>query len=111
MGRTPVRSSFWTFGLRSFLGHATPDRAGARPASNVGSREVTWSPPVHHPGPWAGRLSPFTSHFSPLNPLLSRGGSGVFLDQRDQVVGGILDGGNVCLGERLIRGEFLAHVV
>ena len=55
--------------------------------------------------------TPLTFHFSPLTPLLSGGGSGVFLDQRDQVVGGILDGGNVCLGERLIRGEFLAHVV
>jgi hypothetical protein len=55
--------------------------------------------------------TPLTFHFSPLTPLLSGGGSGLFLDQRDQVVGGILDGGNVCLGERLIRGEFLAHVV
>jgi hypothetical protein len=27
--------------------------------------DVTWSPPVHHPGPRAGRLSPFTSHLSP----------------------------------------------
>src|SRR5271166_1105294 len=27
----------------TFFGHATPDRAGARPASNVGSRDVTWA--------------------------------------------------------------------
>jgi hypothetical protein len=48
---------------------------------------------------------------SPLTRLLNGGSSGVFLDQHHQVVGGILDGGNVCLGERLINGEFLAHVV
>ena len=66
-------------------------------------------------------FSPLTSHFLPLTShphphlTLTRspngGGRGIFLDQRDQVVGGILDGGNVGLGERLIRGEFLAHVV
>ena len=34
----------------TFFGHATPDRAGARPASNVGSRDVTWaSQPHSHP--------------------------------------------------------------
>src|SRR5208283_2461900 len=53
------------------------------------------------------------SHLLPLTLTrsLNGGARGIFLDQRDEVVGGILDGGNVCLGERLIRGEFLAHVV
>jgi len=55
------------------------------------------------------------SHLSPLTLTLTRspngGARGIFLDQRDKVVGGILDGGNVGLRERLICGEFLAHVV
>src|SRR5271165_7372514 len=33
----------------TIFGPATPDRAGARPASNVESLDVTWAPPTSHP--------------------------------------------------------------
>ena len=49
--------------------------------------------------------------FGAQTRLLSGGGSGVFLDQHDQVVGSIPDGGNVRLGERLIRNELLANAI
>jgi hypothetical protein len=39
-----------------------------------------------------------------VGSLALAGGKGVLLDQGDQVVGRVLDGGNVCLGKRLIRG-------
>jgi hypothetical protein len=35
------------------FGHATPDRAGARPAFNVGSRDVTSAPSPHLSSPFA----------------------------------------------------------
>ena len=62
---------------------------------------------VHIRNPGAKLFRPFGAQ----TRLLSGGGSGVFLDQHDQVVGSIPDGGNVRLGERLIRNELLANAI